>query len=87
MLVVFQNKIIFMPGLPPNSRWEKIQDYVGRCAGVQWREERIRARDGTDLALCISDLDLGSSATSVQPSVAFYILYFQGPHCTPIPWV
>lgn len=78
MLVVFQNKIIFMPGLPPNSRWEKIQDYVGRCAGVQWREERIRARDGTDLALCISDLDLGSSATSVQPSVAFYILYFQG---------
>ncbi|KAI0882243.1 alpha/beta-hydrolase [Annulohypoxylon maeteangense] len=78
MLVIFQNKIIFMPGLPPNSRWEKIQDYIGRCAGVQWREERVRARDGTDLALCVADLDLGSSATSVQPSVAFYILYFQG---------
>ncbi|KAI0837175.1 alpha/beta-hydrolase [Hypoxylon sp. FL0890] len=78
MMVTFQNKIIYMPGLPPNARWEKIQNYASRCAGVQWREERVRAADGTDLALCVTDVDLGPSATSGLPDVAFYILYFQG---------
>ncbi|ETS82158.1 hypothetical protein PFICI_07160 [Pestalotiopsis fici W106-1] len=46
MLVTFQNKIIYMPGLPPNARSEKIEDYASRCAGISWREERIRAADG-----------------------------------------
>ncbi|KAI1413242.1 alpha/beta-hydrolase [Hypoxylon sp. FL1857] len=78
MMVTFQNKIIYMPGLPPNARWEKIQDYASRCAGIQWREERVRAADGTDLALCVTDVDLGLSATSGLPDVVFYILYFQG---------
>lgn len=78
MMVTFQNKIIYMPGLPPNARQEKIQDYASRCAGIQWREERVRATDGTDLALCVTDVDLGPSATSRLPDIAFYILYFQG---------
>ncbi|KAI1392678.1 alpha/beta-hydrolase [Hypoxylon trugodes] len=81
MMVTFQNKIIYMPGLPPNARWEKIEDYAKRCAGVEWREERIRAADGTNLALCIADVELAPNATyatSTQPDVAFYILYFQG---------
>ncbi|KAI0847097.1 alpha/beta-hydrolase [Daldinia vernicosa] len=78
MLVIFQNKIIYMPGLPPNARWEKIEDHASRCAGIKWREERIRAADGTDLALCITDMELGSGATSSGPNVAFYILYLQG---------
>ncbi|KAI1762109.1 alpha/beta-hydrolase [Hypoxylon sp. FL1150] len=85
MLVTFQNKIIYMPGLPPNARWEKIQDYAGRCGGLRWREERTRAADGTDLALCVTDVDLGpgaSTATSTpspgRPDTAFYVLYFQG---------
>ncbi|OTB04401.1 hypothetical protein M426DRAFT_22799 [Hypoxylon sp. CI-4A] len=78
MLVTFQNKIIYMPGLPPNARWEKIQDYANRCAGIEFREERVRAADGTDLALCVADVDLGPNGTSVRPDVAFYILYFQG---------
>ncbi|KAI5917876.1 Alpha/Beta hydrolase protein [Camillea tinctor] len=79
MMVVFQNKIIYMPGLPPNARWEKIQDYANRLGGIHWREERIRARDGTDLALAVTDLDLGQSRnTSTRPDAVFYILYFQG---------
>ncbi|KAI1378574.1 alpha/beta-hydrolase [Hypoxylon crocopeplum] len=78
MLVTFQNKIIYMPGLPPNARRETLEDYTSRCAGVRWREERVRAADGTDLALCVTDVDLGPSAASTQPGVAFYILYFQG---------
>ncbi|GAW21231.1 hypothetical protein ANO14919_107490 [Xylariales sp. No.14919] len=78
MMVVFQNKIIYMPGLPPNSRWEKINDYRDRLAGISWREERVRAADGTDLALCVTDLELGSERGSSLSDAAFYILYFQG---------
>ncbi|KAH7027599.1 Alpha/Beta hydrolase protein [Microdochium trichocladiopsis] len=79
MLVLFQNKIIFMPGMPPNSRWETIADYSARCAGIKWREERVRAADGTDLALCVADVSLGSLAASNRPPTThFYILYFQG---------
>ncbi|KAI1353424.1 Alpha/Beta hydrolase protein [Xylaria sp. FL0043] len=78
MMVVFQNKIIYMPGLPPNSRWEKIEDYRHRLANISWREERVRAADGTDLALCVADLELGSENESRSPTTAFYILYFQG---------
>ncbi|KAI1425748.1 Alpha/Beta hydrolase protein [Xylaria sp. FL1777] len=78
MMVVFQNKIIYMPGLPPNSRWEKISDYTNRLGGISWREERVRAVDGTDLALCVADLELGSEKGSGSPDTSFYILYFQG---------
>ncbi|KAI0856981.1 Alpha/Beta hydrolase protein [Xylaria cubensis] len=78
MMVVFQNKIIYMPGLPPNSRREKIHDYRDRLAGINWREERVRASDGTDLALCVTDLELGTKRDLRSPDTAFYILYFQG---------
>lgn len=103
-MVTFQNKIIYMPGLPPNARREKIQDYASRCGGLQWREERTRAADGTDLALCVTDVDLGSGVASTststststsaspftptpgRPDMAFYVLYFQGPHYIDILW-
>ncbi|KAI3324504.1 alpha/beta-hydrolase [Xylariaceae sp. AK1471] len=78
MMVVFQNKIIYMPGLPPNSRWEKIHDYRDRLGGILWREERVRTADGKDLALCVSDLELGSKRDTGLPDTTFYILYFQG---------
>jgi uncharacterized protein len=78
MLVIFQNKIIYMPGLPPNARWEKIQDYAPQCAGIQWREERIRAADGKDLALCVTDLDVGRADEAPLHGSRFYVLYFQG---------
>ncbi|KAI1752191.1 Alpha/Beta hydrolase protein [Xylaria castorea] len=79
MMVVFQNKIIYMPGLPPNSRREKIHDYKDRLANIDWREERVRAADGTDLALCVTDLELGSNKRDLcSPDTTFYILYFQG---------
>ncbi|KAI0169152.1 alpha/beta-hydrolase [Hypoxylon sp. FL1284] len=69
MMVTFQNKIIYMPGLPPNARRERIDDYVKLCGGLRWREERLRAADGTDLALCVTDVDLGSGATA-SPAAA-----------------
>ncbi|KAI0446451.1 Alpha/Beta hydrolase protein [Xylaria telfairii] len=78
MMIVFQNKIIYMPGLPPNCRWEKIHDYKNRLAGINWREERVRAADRTDLALCVADVQLGAESDLHSPETAFYILYFQG---------
>ncbi|KAI1077426.1 alpha/beta-hydrolase [Whalleya microplaca] len=78
MLVIFQNQIIYMRRLPPNARAEKIEHYSSRCGGLRWRQESVRAADGTDLALCVTDLRLGSSESSARPDTAFYILYFQG---------
>lgn len=87
MLVVFQNKIIYMPGLPPNARWERIEDYSSRCAGIKWREERVRASDGTDLAFCVADINVGKSASQAEdkpPDKHVYILYFQGLPPSPV---
>jgi hypothetical protein len=94
MMVLFQNKIIYMPGLPPNARRERIEDYAGQCGGVRWEEKRIRAADGTDLALCVANvLSSGPhhptsphakdavAADATGPAAAapaVYILYFQG---------
>ena len=80
MMVIFQNKIIYMPGLPPNARSEKLSDYAHRCGGLAWREERVRAVDSTDLALCVTDIDLRLDQPCGTPDGRFYILYFQGLH-------
>ncbi|KAK2048214.1 alpha/beta-hydrolase [Colletotrichum somersetense] len=82
-MVVFQNKIIYMPGLPPNARKERIQDYTKQCWGMPWEEKRVQAADGTDLALCVASATstgdkkpTSHGDTLSVPSI--YILYFQG---------
>jgi len=74
MMVLFQNKIIYMPSLPPNARWETIANYQSQCSGISWREERIRSGDGTRISLCVASVE--SSSAPVLRKV--YILYFQG---------
>jgi hypothetical protein len=76
MMVVFQNKIIYMPGLPPNARRETIEDYKNQCGGIQWREERIRSLDGTRISLCVASVE--SDFVTSPPAKTIYILYFQG---------
>lgn len=84
MMVVFQNKIIYMPGLPPNSRSERIVDWSNQCGGIQWTEERTRAEDGTDLALAVATVPLprGKRTAATKPETPaaahVYVLYFQG---------
>lgn len=82
MMIVFQNKIIYMPGLPPNARREKISDYINQCGGITWREARIVSPDRTQIALCIASVE--SPDVPLKPSSPFpvYILYFQG-YCFP----
>lgn len=84
MMVVFQNKIIYMPGLPPNSRSEQIANWASRCGGIQWTEERTMAADGTDLAMAVTTVPLAqgnrAAAPTQEPIAAahVYLLYFQG---------
>jgi hypothetical protein len=75
MMVLFQNKIIYMPGLPPNARRETIADYKNQCGGIQWREERTKAEDGTRISLCVASVDSGPVS---RTSRRVHILYFQG---------
>ncbi|KAK0657291.1 hypothetical protein B0T16DRAFT_319916 [Cercophora newfieldiana] len=78
MLVVFQNKIIYMPGLPPNARSETIADYAPLCGGVKWHEERTIAADGTSLALAVATVTVPGVLGPESASTHVYILYFQG---------
>ncbi|CAG8948880.1 hypothetical protein HYFRA_00002004 [Hymenoscyphus fraxineus] len=78
MMILFQNKIIYMPGLPPNARRERIEDYKNQCGGVVWREEKIKSLDGTRISLCIAGVEHGGNTLTNSPLKTVYILYFQG---------
>lgn len=75
MMVVFQNKIIYMPGLPPNARSETIADYESQCGGIEWKEEKTSSADGTRISLCVARVDNGIAS---EASERVYVLYFQG---------
>ena len=82
MLVVFQNKIIYMPGFPPTSRWELIDNYANHCGGIKWADDRTQAADGTDLALAVTTVPMQKGRSPAANKVAkahVYVLYFQGP--------
>lgn len=77
LMVLFQNKIIYMPSLPPGSRREKLEDYCKTWAGVSWEERQIRSLDGTKLAVAIARPEkLGAAAQSKRKQTV--VLYFQG---------
>lgn len=79
MMVVFQNRIIYMPGMPPTARWERIADYAKQYRGVEWREERTKAADGTDLGMAVATVSLGTgTGANASQRQRIYILYFQG---------
>ncbi|KAJ9657746.1 hypothetical protein H2201_008059 [Coniosporium apollinis] len=73
-MVLFQNKIIYMPSVPPFSRREKIADYANICKPITWEEKRIRSLDGTEIALCVGGIK-GSEESSNREVI---VLYFQG---------
>lgn len=78
MMVVFQNKIIYMPGLPPNARREEIADYSGYCGSIGWKAYSTQAADGTRLALCVASVGGEVSEVAKNEAIPLYILYFQG---------
>lgn len=76
-MVMFQNTIIYNPFLPPNARSMTIDEYAKECGGIAWREERTKSLDGTEIALCVSDVS-APSPTDNGNKTPVYILYFQG---------
>ena len=80
MLVLFQNKIIYMPGVPLFARKEKIADYQKRCLPVKWHEERIVVDDGTEIGLCVGSTHDEKSQTKPPglPGRHLVVVYFQG---------
>ncbi|KAL1891761.1 hypothetical protein Cpir12675_004834 [Ceratocystis pirilliformis] len=72
-----------MPGMPPNSSLETINDYQAGCKGILWREEKIRAADGNagstpprlpDLSAVLKDLQ----QTSVAARFTLVALSYRG---------
>ncbi|CAZ81237.1 unnamed protein product [Tuber melanosporum] len=47
-MVIFQNKIIYMPGIPIGAKREKIEAYQESCMGIDWhgRFRDIKTEDG-----------------------------------------
>jgi hypothetical protein len=78
MMVMFQNKIIYMPGIPPNARRETISDYSRQCLGIKWQEERTQAIDGTEIVMAVASIGDDQEQANVRCSAPTYILYFQG---------
>ena len=83
MTVVFQDKVIYLPYMPPFARYEKIDDYRQACRPVEWRVQHIRSIDGTKLAVCIGEipeLHLDSTISTCDESHKQHVVicYFQG---------
>jgi thioesterase domain-containing protein len=79
MTVVFQEKILYMSYMPPQTRSEKIEDYAATCKPVEWEEVRIKSLDGTNIALgvgCIPSEQTRATGQAVTREVV--ICYFQG---------
>ena len=88
-MVIFQNKIIYMPGIPLGARRERIEDYAESCSGIQWREVKIPVEDGVILGGAVAEVVRtmnkrvsGKSRVESLPGKRrrrkVLILYFQG---------
>lgn len=77
MMVIFQNKIIYMPSVPPFSRSEKVEDYATQCGPVRWEEHEVKSSDGTIVKLLEGSMRSSNHSLSpVQRQVV--VLYLQG---------
>ena len=75
MMVIFQNKIIYMPSVPPFARSEKVADYAAQCKPVVWTEHEIRSIDGTRLKILEGKIPRPADTRGRNEVV---VLYFQG---------
>ncbi|KAL9034944.1 MAG: hypothetical protein Q9180_005126 [Flavoplaca navasiana] len=66
-----------MPSVPPFSRSERIEDYAKQCGGITWKEERIMAADGVEIALVVASIN-GIKEEMRKEASHVAIVYFQG---------
>lgn len=76
MTVLFQDKIIYMPYMPPFARSEKMEEYTAVCRPVEWVQRHIKSMDGTKIALCIGRIPETSERVGRKKHVV--VCYFQG---------
>lgn len=78
MTIVFQEKILYMSYMPPQTRSEKIEDYTATCRPVEWQEVRIKSLDGTNISLGVGSIPPSPSPTSKVPTREVVMIYLQG---------
>lgn len=82
MTVIFQDKIIYMPYMPPFTRSEKLEDYAAGCKPVEWEERHIKSLDATKIALGIGRLQVKGDLDNkpgVRASIEEVVIcYFHG---------
>ena len=76
MTVVFQEKILYMSYMPPQTRSERIEDYAATCKPVEWQEVRINSLDGTNISLAVGSIP--PPPATKAPTREVVICYFQG---------
>jgi pimeloyl-ACP methyl ester carboxylesterase len=74
MMILFQNKIIYMPYIPLGARGESIEEYVGQCGGVEWEKRTVVTGDGEVLWVACA----GAGAARRRGRRRVVVLYFQG---------
>lgn len=60
MLIAFQNKLIYLPYIPPGARNESLKDYQPQLLGFDWKTTEVKTRDGKRLGTCVAEIRLGS---------------------------
>ncbi|KAI5358194.1 Putative alpha/Beta hydrolase [Septoria linicola] len=78
MTVLFQDKIIYMPYMPPYARKEKVEAYAAICKPVSWEHLHIKSLDGTRIALCVGSMMGNEAVADNGRKRKVVICYFQG---------
>ncbi|CAK3770146.1 alpha beta-hydrolase [Lecanosticta acicola] len=80
MTVLFQDRIIYMPYMPPFARSEKMKDYTAVCKPVEWEHTHIKSLDGTRIALCVGEIPANQAEQIAQDRKRKHVIicYFQG---------
>ena len=58
MLIIFQNKLIYLPYIPVGARKETIQEYRTQLLGFDWTTSEVRTPDGKSLSTCVAKIRL-----------------------------
>ncbi|KAL7275022.1 hypothetical protein RUND412_002057 [Rhizina undulata] len=70
MMVVFQNKIIYMPGVPLGARSETIDTYKSLTQGISWQKQTLKTSDNQTLAFATASVSKSNPQPSSQPPTA-----------------
>lgn len=76
MMIVFQNKIVYMPSMPPFSRSERVEEYAKQCKPVSWVEVDVKSSDGTKLKLLEGTIFRQEAPRKTEKHIV--VVYFQG---------